>query len=81
MTAEEIDLSFAVNARGSLLLAQAFAARWQGTHGGRIVFLTSGQHRSAMPTELAYVLSKGAIQADFRSEPMPPNSPGVHHPP
>jgi 3-oxoacyl-[acyl-carrier protein] reductase len=61
VTAEEIDLSFAVNARGSLLLAQAFAARWKGMHGGRIVLLTSGQHRSAMPTELAYVLSKGAI--------------------
>ena len=61
VTADELDLSFAVNARGSILLAQAFAAQHAGARGGRIVMMTSGQGGSAMPEELAYAVSKGAI--------------------
>jgi 3-oxoacyl-[acyl-carrier protein] reductase len=61
VTADELDLSFAVNARGSILLAQAFAAQHAGARAGRIVMMTSGQGGSAMPEELAYAVSKGAI--------------------
>ena len=61
VTADELDLSFAVNARGSILLAQAFAVQYVGTRGGRIVMMTSGQGGGAMPEELAYAVSKGAI--------------------
>ena len=67
VTAEELDRSFAVNARGSILLAQAFAAQHAGGSGGRIVLLTSGQHGSAMPTEVAYAASKGAIHQITRT--------------
>jgi 3-oxoacyl-[acyl-carrier protein] reductase len=67
VTAAELDRSFAVNARGSILLAQAFAAQHSGAEGGRIVLLTSGQHGSAMPTEIAYAASKGAIHQITRS--------------
>jgi 3-oxoacyl-[acyl-carrier protein] reductase len=67
VTADELDLSFAVNARGSILLAQAFAAQHDGTRGGRIVLMTSGQGGSAMPEELAYAVSKGAIQQMTRT--------------
>jgi 3-oxoacyl-[acyl-carrier protein] reductase len=67
VTAEELDRSFAVNARGSILLAQAFAAQYEGTRGGRIVLMTSGQHGSAMPGEIAYAVSKGAIHQATRS--------------
>jgi len=67
VTAEELDRSFGVNARGSILLAQAFAAQHEGTRGGRIVLMTSGQHGSAMPTEIAYAVSKGAIHQATRS--------------
>ena len=67
VTAEELDRSFAVNARGSILLAQAFAAQYAGTRGGRIVMLTSGQHGSAMPSEIAYAVSKGAIHQATRT--------------
>jgi 3-oxoacyl-[acyl-carrier protein] reductase len=68
VTAEELDRSFAVNARGSILLAQAFAAQHAGAGGGgRIVLLTSGQHGSAMPGEIAYAASKGAIHQITRS--------------
>jgi 3-oxoacyl-[acyl-carrier protein] reductase len=67
VTAEELDLSFAVNARATVLLAQAFSAQHAGERGGRIVMLTSGQHGDAMPEELAYIVSKGAIHQMTRS--------------
>jgi 3-oxoacyl-[acyl-carrier protein] reductase len=63
VTAAELDLAFAVNARASVLLAKEFAARHDDARpGGRIVLFTSGQHLGAMPAELPYALSKGAIQ-------------------
>lgn len=61
LTAAHIDQHLLVNVRGSLLLAKAFAARHDGRPGGRIVMMTSGQHLSPMPGELAYVASKGAL--------------------
>lgn len=67
VTAEELDLSFAVNARGSLLLVQAYVAQHERASGGRVVLMTSGQHREAMPSELAYAVSKGAIHQMTRS--------------
>jgi 3-oxoacyl-[acyl-carrier protein] reductase len=61
LTATQIDTHFQVNVRGTLLLTQAFANQHQKSTGGRVVLLTSGQHLTPMPTELAYVASKGAI--------------------
>ncbi|MCP3799069.1 SDR family oxidoreductase [Allokutzneria sp. A3M-2-11 16] len=63
LTAAELDLTYAVNVRGSMLLAQRFdAVRDHSRPGGRIVLFTSGQHYGAMPGELPYVASKGALQ-------------------
>ena len=59
LTAAELDLSYAVNTRATLLLVKEFAARCPGP--GRVVLMTSGQHRGPMPDELAYVASKGAL--------------------
>jgi 3-oxoacyl-[acyl-carrier protein] reductase len=62
MTAAELDLSWAVNARASLLLVQAFAAVHDDRRaGGRVVLFTSGQHLGPMSTEIPYAVSKGAI--------------------
>ena len=62
VTATELDLSFAVNTRATVLLVQAFAAQHDNARpGGRVVLFTSGQHLGPMPGELPYVLSKGAI--------------------
>ena len=61
LTAVDIDTHFQVNVRGTLLLVQAFANQHHKSAGGRVVLLTSGQHLTPMPTELAYVASKGAI--------------------
>ncbi|HEX7306110.1 SDR family oxidoreductase [Lentzea sp.] len=63
VTAEMLDGHHAVNTRSSILLAQAFARRWDGDSGGRVVFLTSGQNLGAMPGEVAYAASKGALAA------------------
>lgn len=61
LTSDEIDLSYAANTRATLLLVQAFAAQHDGRPGGRVVLFTSGQYHSAMPGELPYVASKGAL--------------------
>jgi 3-oxoacyl-[acyl-carrier protein] reductase len=62
LTVEELDRSWAVNARASVLLAKAFAEQHDDTRpGGRIVLFTSGQHLGPMASELPYAISKGAI--------------------
>jgi 3-oxoacyl-[acyl-carrier protein] reductase len=61
LTAAEIDLTYAVNTRATLLLIKAFAACHDGRPGGRVVLFTSGQYHGAMPSELPYVASKGAL--------------------
>jgi 3-oxoacyl-[acyl-carrier protein] reductase len=62
LTADELDRSYAVNTRATLLLAKAFAAQHDGRPGGRIILFTSGQYHSAMAAELPYIASKAAIQ-------------------
>jgi 3-oxoacyl-[acyl-carrier protein] reductase len=61
LSAEALDLAWAVNVRSSLLLVQEFARRCPGP-GGRIVLFTSGQHHEPMPDELPYAITKGALQ-------------------
>jgi len=63
LDAETLDAHYAVNVRGMALLSIAFAKAWAGGEGGRIVNLTSGQSQGPMPGELAYVASKGAVEA------------------
>jgi 3-oxoacyl-[acyl-carrier protein] reductase len=56
-TADQIDRHLIVNARGTLLLMAELARRLRGDWG-RIVNFTSGL---ALPCEIAYAASKGAI--------------------
>ncbi|HEU5267652.1 MAG TPA: SDR family oxidoreductase [Jatrophihabitans sp.] len=58
VTAEELDSSFAVNARATVLLVQAAAQA--GVR--RVVLFTTGVHQRPMPDEIPYVVSKAAIQ-------------------
>jgi len=68
VTADELDLSYAVNTRATVLLAQAFAAQHDDTRpGGRLLWFTSGQYHGAMPTELPYLGSKAALHELTRS--------------
>jgi 3-oxoacyl-[acyl-carrier protein] reductase len=62
VTAAELDLAWAVNARASVLLTQAFASQHDDQRqGGRVILFTSGQHLAPMSGELPYAISKGAI--------------------
>jgi 3-oxoacyl-[acyl-carrier protein] reductase len=60
LTAEELDRSFAVNARATLLLVKGFAEQLDGA--GRVVLFSSGQYHGAMPGELPYIASKAVLQ-------------------
>jgi NAD(P)-dependent dehydrogenase (short-subunit alcohol dehydrogenase family) len=63
LSAEELDGFLRVNVRASLLLVREFARRHDGSRpGGRVVLLTSGQHLAPMAREVAYAVSKGALQ-------------------
>jgi 3-oxoacyl-[acyl-carrier protein] reductase len=66
ITAESLDRHYAVNVRGTALLSAEFARRFAG-EGGRIINLTSGQSVGAMPDELSYATTKGAIEALTKS--------------
>lgn len=57
----DLDLHWKVNARATLLMTQAYAARHDGRAGGRVVWLTSGQQVGPMPDEIAYATSKAAL--------------------
>jgi 3-oxoacyl-[acyl-carrier protein] reductase len=63
LDAATLDAHYAVNLRATALLSVVFARRFDGGTGGRIINLTSGQSLGAMPGELAYAATKGAIEA------------------
>ncbi|MFC4945925.1 SDR family oxidoreductase [Pseudonocardia sp. GCM10023141] len=66
LTAAEIDASFAINTRATLLLVKEFAGHFSTAADvdggdGRIVLFTSGQHNGPMPAEIPYATSKAAL--------------------
>lgn len=67
LDAETLDAHYAVNVRAMALLSVLFARRYPGGPGGRIVNFSSGQSLGPMEEELAYGMTKGAIEAFTRS--------------
>jgi 3-oxoacyl-[acyl-carrier protein] reductase len=68
LTAAELDISYAVNTRATLMLVKAFAAQHDDSRrGGRVLLFTSGQYHGAMPAELPYIASKAALHEVTRS--------------
>jgi 3-oxoacyl-[acyl-carrier protein] reductase len=68
LTAAELDTTYAVNTRATLLLVKAFAAQHDDSRrGGRVLLFTSGQYHGAMPDELPYIASKAALHEVTRS--------------
>ena len=67
LDAEALNAHYAVNVRAMALLSVGFARRYPGGPGGRIVNFSSGQSLGPMPGELAYVATKGAIEAFTRT--------------
>ena len=67
LDAQALDAHYAVNVRAMALLSVDFAQRHPGGPGGRILNFSSGQSQGPMPGELAYVATKGAIEAFTRT--------------
>ncbi len=61
LSATDLDRHWAIDARASILLAQAFTIRHKTGTPGSIVFMTSGQGLGPMPGEVAYAAAKAAI--------------------
>ena len=61
--ATSLDAHYAVNVRALVLLSVEFARRFRQGYGGRIINFTSGQGVTPMPETLAYVTTKGAVEA------------------
>lgn len=62
LSAAEVDLTYAINTRATLLLIKEFAARFDAGSGGRVVLFTSGQYHGVMSAELPYIASKAALR-------------------
>jgi 3-oxoacyl-[acyl-carrier protein] reductase len=67
LDAATLDAHYAVNIRAMALLSVEFARRYGGTSARRIINLSSGQSVVPMPGELAYVATKGAVEAFTRT--------------
>ena len=67
LDARTLDAHYAVNVRAMALLSTLFARRYPGGPGGRIVNFSSGQSLGPMQEELAYGMTKGAIEAFTKS--------------
>ncbi len=63
LSAVDLDAHYAVNLRGTALLCAEFVRRYPGGPGGRIISFSSGQGVGPMTSELAYIATKGAIEA------------------
>lgn len=61
-TAEELDKHYAINVKATTLLTIEFIRQFEATKGGRIINITSGQSLGPMSEEIAYAITKGAIE-------------------
>jgi 3-oxoacyl-[acyl-carrier protein] reductase len=66
-TAEELDKHYFVNLKTPALLTVEFINRFREGKNGRVVTLTSGQSLSSMSNEIAYAITKGAIETLTRT--------------
>lgn len=62
LTAQELDNHYNINVKATTLLTQAFIQRFQNNGAGRIINITSGQSLGKMPNELAYAMTKSAME-------------------
>lgn len=61
--ADQLDRHYAVNVRAPVLLCAEFARQATSHRFGRIIQLTSGQGHGPMPGQIAYVVTKAALDA------------------
>lgn len=61
-TALDLDKHYNLNVKATTLLTIAFIRRFKHSKGGRIINITSGQSLGEMSNEIAYAITKGAIE-------------------
>jgi len=61
-SAVELDKHYEINLKATTLLTIEFIRRFNLKKGGRIINLTSGQSLGEMSDEIAYAITKGAIE-------------------
>lgn len=66
LTSDELDKHYFVNQRGTILLSLEFIRRFKLEKFGRIINLTTGQSLGAMGKEIAYAVTKAAIESFTR---------------
>lgn len=62
LTESELNKHYAVNIRATTLLTLEFIKQFEFKKNGRIINLSSGQSLGQMPNEIAYAITKGAIE-------------------
>lgn len=62
LTESELDKHYAINLKATTLLTLEFIRQFKFNKNGRIINLTSGQSLGQMPNEIAYAITKGAIE-------------------
>ena len=62
LSAAELDEHYEVNLRATTLLSVEFVRRFQHAQHGRIVNIISGESLGPMSNEIAYAITKGAIE-------------------
>ena len=62
LTAKELDKHYEVNLKATTLLTLEFVKQFDFNKNGRIINLSSGQSLGQMPNEIAYAITKGAIE-------------------
>lgn len=61
-SAKELDRHYEINLKATTLLIIEFIRRFKEEKNGRIINLTSGQSLGQMSNEIAYAITKGAIE-------------------
>ncbi|SIR10652.1 3-oxoacyl-[acyl-carrier protein] reductase [Alkalispirochaeta americana] len=64
---QELDKHYFVNLRAPILLTSFFVKQFEEKQQGRVINITSGQSLSAMSGEIAYAVTKGAIETFTRT--------------
>ena len=62
LTGKELDKHYEVNLKATTLLTLEFIRQFAFNKNGRIINLSSGQSLGQMPNEIAYAITKGAIE-------------------
>jgi len=62
LTSKELDKHYNINLKATTLLTLEFVKQFEFSKNGRIINLSSGQSLGQMPNEIAYAITKGAIE-------------------